>query len=358
MAEAGIIRVGVAGVRGYKGLETARLIARHPRFRTVMVSSDAMAGHRLRDLDRDLVRDGSAQAVGYNDTLSAARDYGVDLMFLATEPEICAELGQQLIKAGIRVMDQSGAHALRDGNAHAQTYGFPWPEAASSAIFGLTEHVQPGAMAGAKLVANPGAYATTVLLAILPLARRGLIEPGSVVVDAKAGSSTAGRKARISLLFSELDNNFYANKIDRHQYTPEILQELAAASGHDFKLTLATHLLPTARGVLATCYLRVANEPDAHRATELVRKALREAYATAPFVQVLDRAEDIQLKAVVGNNRCLIGATPDPWGERVVVVAALDNLGKGTAGAAIQNANLVFDLPETMGLELATGARP
>jgi N-acetyl-gamma-glutamyl-phosphate reductase len=358
MSEAGIIRVGIAGVRGYKGLETARLIARHPRFRTVMVSSDAMAGHRLRDLDRDLERDGSAQAVGYNDTLSAARDYGVDLMFLATEPEICAALGSEFLRAGIRVMDQSGAHALRDGDAHAQTYGFPWPSAAAHAVFGLTEHAPAPLMAGAKLVANPGAYATTVLLALLPLAKRGLIEPGSVVVDAKAGSSTAGRKARISLLFSELDNNFYANKIDRHQYTPEILQELVAASGHDFKLTLATHLLPTSRGVLATCYLRVANEPDAVRATEVVRQALREAYDAAPFIQVRDRAEDIHLRAVVGTNRCLVGATADPWGERVVVVAALDNLGKGTAGQAVQNANLVFGLPETTGLELATGARP
>lgn len=361
VSEGRVIRVGVAGVRGYKGFEAARLMARHPRFKVVMVSSDAMAGHRLKDLDPDLRRDGMAQAVGYNDTISAAKDYGVELMLLATEPEMCATLGGELFGAGIHAIDLSGAHALKSAEAHAQTYGFPYPEVAHRAVFGLTEHVTPGGLAGQKLVANPGAYATTVLLALLPIAKAGLIEPGSVVVDAKAGSSTAGRKARISLLFSELDSNLYANKIDRHQYTPEILQELdAAQAGHGdapgFKLTLATHLLPLARGVLATSYLRVRGESDTRRAAEQVREALKKSYAGSPFVQVLDSAEGVQLKRVLGTNRCLIGATADLWGERVVVVSALDNLGKGTAGQAVQNANLVFGLPETMGLEAGVEA--
>ena len=140
MSQEGIIKVGVAGVRGYKGFETARLIARHPNFRVAMIASDVMAGHRLRDLDRDFVRDGNAQAVGYDDLVSAARDYGVELMFLATEPEVCADLGGKLIDAKVRVMDMSGAHALKDARAHAETYGFTWPEAAKTAVFGLTEH--------------------------------------------------------------------------------------------------------------------------------------------------------------------------------------------------------------------------
>lgn len=352
MSDRGVIRVGVAGVRGYKGFETVRLLARHPTFRVVMISSDAMAGHRLRDLDRDLVRDGNAQAVGYNDTVSAAKDDGVELMFLATEPEVCARLGGELLQAGTRVIDLSGAHALRQADSHALTYGFAWPRAAAEAVFGLTEHLPAGALEGKRLVANPGAYATTVLLALLPLAKAGLIEPGSVVVDAKAGASTAGRKARISLLLSELDGNCYANRIERHQYTTEIIQELEAVADGGFKLTLATHLLPIARGVIATSYLRVAGEADTTRAAERVRQTLRAAYRESPFVQVLDRAEDVQLRAVVGTNRCLIGATADAFGERVVVVAALDNLGKGTAGQAIQNANLVFGMAETTGLTL------
>src|SRR5262245_25730357 len=134
MSERDVIRVGIAGVRGYKGFETARLVGRHPRFRVVMISSDAMAGHRLKDFDRDLVRDGMAQAVGYNDTLSASKDYGVDLMFLATEPEVCAALGKELLAAGIAVMDLSGAHAVKSAEVHTNTYGFPYPEVAKDAL--------------------------------------------------------------------------------------------------------------------------------------------------------------------------------------------------------------------------------
>jgi N-acetyl-gamma-glutamyl-phosphate reductase len=354
-----VVRVGIAGVRGYKGLETARLVARHPRLRVVMVASDAMAGHRLRDLDRELVRDGGAQAVGYNDTISAARDYGVDLLFLATEPELCGAIGQPALDAGIRVVDLSGAQALRDADEHAATYGFPQPVASREAVFGFAEGVGRAAIGAARLAANPGAYATAVLVALHPLARVGLIEPGSVVVDAKAGTTTAGRKARISLLFSEIDNNCAANKIDRHQYTPEIVQMLAPTGGGPrMPLTLATHLLPMARGVLATTYLRVAGTTDVGAAVAAVRGALREAYADAPFVRVAERAEDVHLRAALGTNRALVGATADPWGGRVVIVSALDNLGKGTAGQAIQNANIMLGLDETLGLELGTGARP
>lgn len=352
------IRVGIAGVRGYKGFETARLVERHPRLRTVLVASDTLAGHHLRNLDREFVRDGGASCVGYGDTLSAAKDYGVDLLLLATEPEQCAKLATDALAAGIRVVDLSGAHALRDPAVHAQTYGFPYPEAAAHAAFGLPELSSHAAIAAARLIAIPGAYATTVLIGLLPLARANLVEPGSIVVDAKAGTSTAGRKARISLLFSELDGNVYANKIERHQYYPEIVQELEAAEGPGYKLTLATHLVPLARGVLATSYLRVRDRKDAAHAAQLVRNALAEAYADSPFVRVLDRAEDVHIKSVVGTNRALVGVTPDVWGDRVVVVSATDNLGKGTAGQAIQNANIAFGLSETLGLELGTGGRP
>ncbi|MCC6622239.1 MAG: N-acetyl-gamma-glutamyl-phosphate reductase [Deltaproteobacteria bacterium] len=352
------VRVGIAGVRGYKGFETARLVERHPCLRTVLVASDALAGHRLRDLDRELVRDGGAACVGYNDTLSAARDYGVELLLLATEPEQCAKLGEGALESGIRVVDLSGAHALRDPEVHALTYGFPYPRAASEAAFGLPELGDHAKIRAARLIAIPGAYATTVLIGLLPLARAGLIEPGSVVVDAKAGASTAGRKTRISLLFSELDGTVYANKIDRHQYYPEIVQELEASEGPGYRLTLATHLVPIARGVLATSYLRVRDQQDTMQAAERVREALRSAYADCPFMRVVERAEDVNVRAVVGTNRGLVGVTPDVWGDRVVVVSATDNLGKGTAGQAIQNANIALGLPETMGLELGTGGRP
>ena len=358
MTEPRTIRVGIAGVRGYKGAETARLIARHPHFRVAMVSSDAMAGHRLRDLDRDLERDGQAQAVGYNDTVSAARDYGVELMFLATEPESCARLAAPLVAAGIRVIDQSGAHALRDPDAHFDTYGFVQPALSAEARFGVSELAAAESLATARVIANPGAFGTAVLLALGPLGRAGLLEPGSVIVDAKGGSSTSGRKARISLLFSEVANDCRATRIERHPYAPEIQQALTAVGAPPFALTMTTHLIPAVRGVLATTYLKVAGTDDGQRAAERVREALRAAYDGRPFIRVVERAEDVSMKAVIGTNRCVIGATADPTSGRVVLVSALDNLIKGTAGQAVQNANLAFGFPETLGLELGTGGRP
>jgi len=356
------IPVGIAGVRGYKGTEAARLIAGHPSFRLAMVASDVMAGGRLRDIDPDLVRDGDAQAVGYNDTVSAAVDSGVALMFLATRPAACAALARDLLSRGIRVVDLSGAHCIKDPDIHINAYGFLQadPEISEEAQYGLTELVAPETLASARLVANPTSYATAVLLPLLPLAEAGLVEPHSVVVDIKAGSTAAGRKARIALLHAELAQNCYPEKIDRHQHTPEVLEQLARVAGPSFRLTLTSHLLPVPRGQLATCYLRVSEAiaPTVEVAAARVRETLRARYAASPFVQVVDRAEAVSLRAVVGTNRCLIGVASDPYGDRVVVVAALDNMLKGAAGQAMQNANLMMGRPETAGLELATGGRP
>jgi len=285
-------------------------------------------------------------------------DYGVDLMFLATEPESCARLAPPLVGAGIRVLDLSGAHAIMDEDSHFETYGFAQPKLSATACFGVTELAETAALASAKVIANPGAFGTAVLLALAPLARKGLIEAGSVVVDAKGGSSTSGRKARISLLYSEVANDCRATRIERHPYAPEIQQQLSVAGTSPFHLTMTTHLIPTVRGVLATSYLRIAGMTDGQAAVEAVRAALREAYQGRPFIKLMERAEDVSLKAAVGTNRCIIGATGDGSSGRVVIISALDNLIKGTAGQAVQNANIAFGMAETTGLELATGARP
>lgn len=352
------IRVGVAGVRGYKGTETARVIAGHPRFRVAMVASDVVAGGRLRDIDRDLVRDGDAQAVGYNDTVSAAVDCGVELMFLATRPLLCAQLTAEFLARGVRVVDLSGAHCIRDDDDHFGAYGFPRPEAALSAVYGLTELADPAALASARLVANPTSYATAVLLALEPLLAAGIIDPERIVVDVKASSSAAGRKARIALLHSELATDCAPNKIDRHPHTPEISAQLRAETGAGFRFTLVSHIVPVARGVLATCYLDVPGASSVDAAAERVAETLQARYRGAPFVRVRERAEQVHLRGVVGTNRVLLGAAPDPVGGRVIVVAALDNLLKGTAGQAVQNANLMFGLDATAALGLGTGGLP
>lgn len=354
------IPVGIAGVRGYKGTEAARLIARHPAFRLRMVASDVIAGGTLRDIDPDLERDGDAQAVGHNDTVSAAVDNGVQLMFLSTRPVQCARLAAELISRGIRVLDLSGAHVIADPGAQFQAYGFLPTDAgiAASAVYGLTEHTDPAALRAAALVANPTSYATVVLLALKPLAVAGLLDPHGIVVDVKAGTTASGRKARMSLLFSELAQNCYAEKIERHPHAPEILERLIPLMGPETRLTLTSHIIPITRGQLATCYLKTTGDEPVEVAAERVRAVFAESYARSPFVHLVDRGESVDLRAVVGTNRCVIGVSPDPYGGRVVVVCAIDNLLKGTAGQAIQNANLMFGLPETTALELGTGGRP
>ncbi|TNF29180.1 MAG: N-acetyl-gamma-glutamyl-phosphate reductase [Deltaproteobacteria bacterium] len=360
MGTAKTIAVGIAGVRGYKGIETARLIARHPGFRVVMVASDVVAGGRLSQIDPDLARDGAAQAVGYNDTVSAAADYGVELMFLATRPSLCSRLASDLHARGIRSVDLSGAHCIKNGDAHAEAYGFAQvdPELSAKAVYGLTELADPEALRAAALVANPTSWATAALLPLKPLVRAGIVAPESVVVDIKAGTSASGRRARISLLFSEIADDCFANKIDRHPHTPEVMERLAIAGGPDFRFTLVSHLVPISRGMLATCYLRVAGATSVDAGAAQVRAMLREQYRDAPFIRVADRAEDVHLKDVVGTNRCVLGAAADPYGDRVVVQCAIDNMLKGTAGQAIQNANLMFGFEPTEALRLGTGGQP
>ena len=360
MSTAGTIAVGIAGVRGYKGMETARLIAGHPGFRVAMVASDVVAGGRLSDIDRNLTRDGNAQAVGYNDTVSAAVDYGVDLMFLATRADQCAHLAAELLARKIRVVDLSGAHTIKDGDAHIGAYGFPQLDAkvSADAVYGLVDLADPQAIAKAALVANPTSYATAVLLALYPLVAAGIVEPSSVVVDVKASTTASGRRARISLLFSEIADDCYATKIDRHPHTPEVLEQLLPVGGPDFRITLVTHLVPITRGMLATCYLRVAGAGSAEAGAERVRAVLRERYRDAPFIHVRDRAEDVHLRDVLGTNRAVLGVAADSYGDRVVVACALDNLLKGTAGQAIQNANLMYGFPVTAALGLGTGGQP
>ena len=355
------IRVGIAGVTAYGGQEAARLLAGHPGFELVAASSDAFAGQHLGDLDRDLGPAGAVQLVGHNDTVAAARDGRVELMLVATSPQQAVRLGGELLGAGVRVIDLSGGFRLRDPEAHVTAYGF-WraPEAAAGheAVYGLAEHTAPEALALAALVTNPGSFATAALLGLLPLTEAGVIDLSRLVVDAKCGTTGAGRRAKVSLLASEVFGNFCLDSVGNTRHTPEIIQELSARGATGVRLTFTAHLLPIARGLLVTAYAPLADGVGASDAAERVRQALTGCYAGSPFVHVLERPEDVKITDVVGTNRCLISATVDPGGGQLVLVAAVDNLLKGDAGQAIQCANAMFGFAPTAGLGLGVGGAP
>lgn len=333
-------RVGIVGASGYGGAELLRLVGAHPAVEAAAVAAHRRAGEPVGALFPNLA------AGGTFDDVDPERLAELDLVFLATPHGVSLELGADLVDRGTRVVDLSGAFRLTPEGFSAW-YGeqHPRPDLAAVAVYGLTEFRRED-VREARLVANPGCYPTAALLGLLPL--NGLVEPGSVVIDAKSGTSGAGRGAREHLQFSHVHGDLVAYGAPTHRHTGEI--ERWAGLG---PVSFTPHLVPMARGLLATCYARLlagAGQPE-------VDEALHTAYDAEPFVHVLAAASFPHTKALAGSNGCQVSATVDARTGRVVVTAAIDNLGKGAAGQALQNINLLLGMDETTGLT-AVGTYP
>ncbi|HXG05330.1 MAG TPA: N-acetyl-gamma-glutamyl-phosphate reductase [Candidatus Binatia bacterium] len=336
------VSVSIFGATGYAGAELVRLLARHPQ---VTIRSLHARG-----------RDGGALAAEFPHLApldlaltDGEPEPGVDVAFIALPSGHSAELAVRLAGGGTTVIDIGADLRLRDPSAYPTWYGFehPEPDALQRAVYGLPELAR-SQLAGARLIANPGCYPTAALLALLPLARAGLLVD-EVIIDAKSGISGAGRGVGQAYLFTELDASTSAYAVSGHRHTPEIAQGLADA-GCEVPVTFVPHLVPQARGLLTTCYARVSDD--------LGQDELAAMYGAAfegePFVHVLDRPPATKLPA--GSNHAFVHVSRTAPG-RVVAIAAIDNLGKGAAGQAIQNMNLALGLPETCGLE-AVGIYP
>ena len=337
------VPIGIVGASGYSGLELSRILALHPQVELKLLGSDKWAGDVAA---RRAGLPGAAGKLKYapqERCAELARECAVVL--LATPAEASLDLVPRLLDAGVRVIDLSGAFRLRDAALYPRYYGFehPRPDLLSEAVYGLPE-LSP-VRRGVRLVANPGCYPTAAALALAPLIESRLVE-GPLIVDAASGVTGAGRKAAEEFSFAEIDGDFRAYKVLRHQHQPEMAQTLARP------LTFTAHLLPIKRGILATCYARLA--PG--RAAADLLGALMHKYADAAFVEVLESPDQVTLKAVVGTNKCQVAASAD--GEVVVVVSAIDNLVKGAAGQAVQNLNLMMGWPQTAGLDSLRGFHP
>jgi N-acetyl-gamma-glutamyl-phosphate reductase len=331
------IRVAVAGATGYAGQELLRILARHPVATvTKATSSGATASaRRLPALAR--VWDGTITPL---DPASLAAD--IDVVFLALPDNAAAQLAPDLVEAGARVIDLSGAFRLRSAAARARWY--PETHRVPDGIaYGLTEH-ERAAVAGARLVANPGCYPTATLLAVSPLADAGLLAPGSdVIVDAKSGVSGAGKAPSERTHFSEVHGSLGAYGVFNHRHGAEIEQGVRTG-GAAHEVTFVPHLVPLDRGILATLYVRVA--PGLTE--EAVGTVLEHAYAGATFVRLVGQQLP-EIKHVAHTNFCDIGWRVDASG-RVVLVSVIDNLVKGAAGQAVQNMNVMLGLDERTGL--------
>jgi N-acetyl-gamma-glutamyl-phosphate reductase len=346
------IKVGIVGVAGYSGMETARLVAAHPSFTLVAAVSDKWAGMLVGD---QLPVAGPAAAVRVSKQAEAATLFaGLDLVFLCTPAEVSIELAPAALEAGCRVVDVSGAFRLA-ADLYPRWYGFSHgqPELLARACYSMPEAGASGDLRAARLVSNPGCFATAATLAALALLRGGVIEPAGIVIDAKSGTTGAGKKATEDFSFSEIDGDFHAYRILKHQHTPEIERALALA-GHDAgKVTFTAHLLPVRRGILATVYGRLRPGKTGADASAAVASFV----ADKPFLRAV-APQAVRLHPVVGTNRVLLGADADPERGVAIAFAAIDNLVKGAAGQAVQNANLMLGLAETTGLEGLPGSAP
>jgi len=332
-----LVRVAVVGATGYSGAELVRLLSRHPNVRIEVVTSEQAAGRSLGDVHRTLGFLGlELEAVD-----AAAIAPRVDFAFTALPHGASTPVVSTLVEKGVRVIDVGADFRFHDLPTYEKWYGAHGaPALAHEAVYGLVEHARD-AIKSARLVANPGCYPTSALMPLLPLAAH---IRGPVMVDSKSGTSGAGRAAKVDQLFAEVTENIRPYGVTKHRHQPEIAEKLSDKAGARRPVVFTPQLLPIARGILTTTYADIAEDID-------VGALLRDAYANEPFVRLLEGGAFPEPRAVRGTNMIEIAWVRDAETGRVVLVSAIDNLGKGAAGQAVQNMNCMIGAAETTGLD-------
>ncbi len=337
-----MVGVGVMGAAGYTGLELMRLLAGHPRVRLVAASSRQYQGYKVAEVFPSLRGWVELSFCSPEELLSTP----MELLFTATPHGVAMDLAPDLLRRGVKLVDLSADFRFRSAETYQAWYKpHCCPQLLEEAVYGLPEiyreHIRT-----ARLVANPGCYVTSVLLALVPLLKQAVVEREMIIVDSASGVSGAGRAAKLGLIHGEVHENFSAYAVTGHRHTPEMEQELSLAAGTQVRVCFTPHLLPADRGILSTIYLR----PGPGMGEEDVRACWTEAYKGEPFVDVLPAGQLPAIKDVRGTNRVALAVATDPRTGLLKVFSALDNLTKGASGQAVQNANLMLGLEETEGL--------
>ena len=349
-----MISVSIVNVTSYTGLELLRLLAQHPQFTVTSVTARSVAGKRLYEIFPQLLAGTNTRVAP--DLVITEQPEQTDLAFVCLPHTAAAESVVSLLKRGTKVVDLSADFRLRDATLYEEWYRHmhPAPSLLETAVYGLCERYRDS-IEDASLVANPGCYATAVLLGLLPALARGIMGP-DVIIDAKSGISGAGRSLALGTHYAEANEDVSAYSLTGHRHLPEITQELEAAAlagGHPLnqplRITFVPHLVPMTRGILATCYADLDQQALQRVSTTAeIRSLYEEYYADEPFVQVADQPP--HTKWTYGNNQCLVYPMLDTRTRRLLVISCLDNLVKGAAGQAIQNANRLYGFPEITGL--------
>ena len=344
-----MVKVGIIGATGYAGNELVRILLGHKDVEIVWLGSRSYIDQNYSDVYRNMFKLVDAKCMDDNMDQLANE---VDVIFTATPQGLCASLVNDEILSKVKIIDLSADFRLKDVDIYEKWYKLEHkaPQYIDEAVYGLCEINRDKVNKDTRIIANPGCYTTTSILTLYPMVKEGLINPDTIIIDAKSGTSGAGRGAKVNNLFCEVNESMKAYGVGTHRHTPEIEEQLGYACGRDdLKLIFTPHLVPMNRGILVTAYANLNKEVT----YEEVKAVYDKYYANEKFVRVLDKDVCPETRWVEGSNFVDIGFKIEPRTNRLIMMGALDNLVKGAAGQAIQNMNLLFGLPESEGLELA-----
>lgn len=341
-----MIKVGIIGATGYAGNELVRLLLGHSEAQIEWFGSRSYIDQKYADIYRNVFQLVDAKCMDDNMEELADR---VDVIFTATPQGLCASLVNDKILSKVKIVDLSADFRLKNVDVYEQWYKIEHksPQYIDEAVYGLCEINRNKITKDTRIVANPGCYTTCSILTIYPLVKEGIIDPDSIIIDAKSGTSGAGRGAKVANLFCEVNESMKAYGVGTHRHTPEIEEQLGYAAGKDIKLIFTPHLVPMNRGILVTSYADLEKDVT----YEDVKAAYDKYYKDEYFVRVLDKDVCPETRWVEGSNYVDVNFKIEPRTNRIIMMGALDNLVKGAAGQAVQNMNLLFGLPENTGLK-------
>ena len=341
-----MIKVGIIGATGYAGGELARILMGHKDAKIVWYGSRSYIDKKYADVYQNMFQIVDAKCLDDNMEELAKK---ADVIFTATPQGFCASVISEAILADTKIVDLSADFRIKDVATYEKWYGIQHksPQFIEEAVYGLCE-INREDVKGARLVANPGCYTTCSILTAYPLAKEGLIDMNTLIIDAKSGTSGAGRGAKAGNLYCEVNENIKAYGVASHRHTPEIEEQLGYAAKEDVRISFTPHLVPMNRGILATEYATLTKQAT----YEEIKAVYDKYYKEEKFIRVLEEGVCPETKWVEGSNYVDINFKIDPRTNRIIMMGAIDNLVKGAAGQAVQNMNLMFGLPESEGLEL------
>ena len=348
-----MIKAGIIGATGYAGGELVRLLTGHKEARIVWYGSRSYIDRKYADIYQNMFQIVDAECLDDNIGELAEK---ADVIFTATPQGFCASMMNEEILGKTKVIDLSADYRIKDVAVYEKWYGIEHksPQFIPEAVYGLCEVNRNQITTATRLVANPGCYTTCSILTAYPLVKEGLIDVDTLILDAKSGTSGAGRGAKLPNLFCEVNENIKAYGVASHRHTPEIEEQLGYAAGREIMINFTPHLIPMNRGILVTEYAKLTRKADGSLPDWAeIRAAYDKYYAQEKFVRVLEKGVCPETKWVEGSNYVDIGFVIDERTGRIIMMGALDNLVKGAAGQAVQNMNLLFGLKESQGLELA-----